>query len=799
MRLREKSIRSLILWSVLLLLGALGTSCEKDRTIDESELPAPSGSDAIWFQVSSESLRSTRAAATATEDQVTHLDLLIFDAAGQRVYYESIATPATRFSLGVRKSYFETDASYDIYLFANCPDEENLVSIMDFATLKSRTVSNLYVYATGLIEREVVPSPFLMEGHLQDVVLNASSERLQDKELTVSLYRSAAKIVLNLRAGSANDASGTLEYEFAYDGGTTPEYDVERLPVNIPCETHLVPLSAEELKYFTPRLYTPASATTTGLTYGTYGGKTSVTVTLYAYPNDWSMSDSYTSEPRVLVQLPMRTRNTATEEVEIHANNYYSIPLNNLPGGATSLLRNRIYTTNVTFNGLGGTEIDQAVELTDIEFATEEWITHDVVVDTDDNPQFLYLTSNSLRMDNTSEDRSIGFSSSSPITISVNEVYYYNKFGVKTSLATNTVTVEPSTSGTNGWVVIKGPVPDNNAIRYIEATVRNRTGQTETLHIEQYPQIYITNSLGYFSYRSDFTNPYRNNEVTHWLKHADWNDSSGPWYDREYWRFYDKVSAELNVSGSSWGLTYDYTPVGNANGELDVDNVIFMSKVLQNYNPSSGTGEIRYYGWRWQGLWWNPPWTADFVFGDSETKRTNSHVYHVQITSTSDEYVIGRPRMTTYTDSSGVIYDVTDGSADNQRLISPSFMIASQLGLITDGNLLSGPERLDVAADHCAKYVEVVYKDRNNRSDNESAWITYDDWRLPTEAELKIISQFQTGSEVMDIVLDRPAYWSAGGRVGNLNVNENGDPINNMAGTGIRCVRDCYRDTEEGI
>ena len=796
MRLREKSIRSLILWSVLLLLGALGTSCEKDRTIDESELPAPPGSDAIWFQVSSESLRSTRAAATATEDRVTHLDLLIFDAAGQRVYYESFATPSDRFSLGVRKSYFATDASYDVYLFANCPVEEDLALITDFATLKNRTVNNLYVYATGLIEREDVPSTFLMEGHLQDVVLNASSERLQDKELTVSLYRSAAKIVLNLRAGSANDASGTLEYEFAYDGGITPEYDVERLPVNIPYETHLVPLSAEELKYFTPRLYTPASATTTGLTYGTYGGKTSVTVTLYAYPNDWSMSDSYTSEPRVLVQLPMRTRNTATEEVEIHANNYYSIPLNNLPGGATSLLRNRIYTTNVTFNGLGGTEIDQAVELTDIAFATEKWITHDVVVDTDDNPQFLYLTTNSLRMDNTSEDRSIGFSSSSPIDITVNEVYYYNKFGVKTSLATNTVTVSPSTSGTNGWVVIAGPVPDNNAIRYIEATVRNETGQTETLHIEQYPQVYITNSLGYFSYRSDFE--YATGECSTWLHHDPNSGISGGWWNN------DKTSVQLQNSTSS--TNWSWGGYGKTRNEWLAGDNLFQSKVQRHtanrdedeYNPITGKGPIGSYGWPLGGGFfdWNASWWS------SDPPRENAHIYHVQITSTSRnegdfEYVIGRPRMRTYTDPDGTTYEGTDDREDNQRVVSPSFMIASQLGLISGaGNTV---QFMQQAASHCEKYVEVVYKNRNNRTDNDADLIVYDDWRLPTEAELRIISKFQAGSEVMDIVLDRPNYWSAGGEVWGVGAGYASDGTTEMTGTGVRCVRDCYRDTEEGI
>lgn len=763
--------------SVLSIWSVLSVSCVKDRTDAESILPTVSGSDAIWFRVESESLRSTRAAATDTENRVTHLDLLIFDSSGQRVYYESIATPAARFALGVRKSYFEVDAAYDIYLFANCPVEEDLASIQDFATLKSRTVSNLYVYATGLIDLANVPETFLMEGHVQDVVLNDSAERLQDKELSISLLRAAAKIVLNLRAGSVSNASETLDYEFAYDGGVTAEYDVMRLPVNIPYETHLVPLSDDELMYFTPSRYTPGSATSTGVTYGTYGDKTSVMVTLYAYPNDWSMSDSYTSEPRVLVQLPMQVLNLETGVEEVHANNYYSIPLNNLPGGATSLHRNRIYTTNVTLNGLGGTEIDKAVVLEDVDFATEEWITHDLVVDTDDNPQFLYLTSNTLRMDNTSEDRSIGFSSSSSIDITVNEIYYYNKFGVKTKLAPEMVTVKRSTSGTNGWIVVSGPVPDNNAIRYIEATVQNGSRQTQTLHIEQYPQIYITNSLGYFSSRTDFT--YSGNQYTTWLHHGS--------------RSTDRTGVELVNAGSS---NWSWGEYSNQASELVswFTDQFYISKVQQSYS-SSGQSEIRNYGWMWVFTWF---WTSAWI--RTQPVRNNAHIYHVQITSTSKdegdfEYVIGRPRMKTYTDPDGTSYEGTDNSEDNQRVVSPSFMIASQLGLIQDGTIIQQTQQ---AASHCEKYVEVVYKNRNNRTDNDADLIVYDDWRLPTEAELRIISKFQTGSEVMDIVLDRPNYWSAKGEVQNVGTGYASDGTS-MTGTGVRCVRDCYRDTEEGI
>ena len=173
----------------------------------------------------------------------------------------------------------------------------------------------------------------------------------------------------------------------------------------------------------------------------------------------------------------------------------------------------------------------------------------------------------------------------------------------------------------------------------------------------------------------------------------------------------------------------------------------------------------------------------------------------MQITSTSKnegdfEYVIGRPRMKTYTDPGGTSYEGTDDREDNQRVVSPSFMIASQLGLINTGDQVKFMQQ---AASHCEKYVEVVYRNRNNRTDNDADLIVYDDWRLPTAAELRIISKFQTGSAVMDIVLDRPNYWSAGGEVLGIGTGYASDGTTQMTGTGVRCVRDCYRDTEEGI
>ncbi|MBO8480142.1 MAG: hypothetical protein IAB76_03405, partial [Bacteroidetes bacterium] len=134
-------------------------------------------------------------------------------------------------------------------------------------------------------------------------------------------------------------------------------------------------------------------------------------------------------------------------------------------------------------------------------------------------------------------------------------------------------------------------------------------------------------------------------------------------------------------------------------------------------------------------------------------------MYHVQITSSSSAYTIGRPRITD---------GVTDDGADNAELVSPSFIIASQLGAVQPTSYK------DAAADHCKQYVEVA----------ENGTI-YSDWRLPTEAELSIIMGYQYNSEVMDEVLAGRWYWSARNAVENEN-GEDGSRTNAY----IRCIHD---------
>ena len=139
-------------------------------------------------------------------------------------------------------------------------------------------------------------------------------------------------------------------------------------------------------------------------------------------------------------------------------------------------------------------------------------------------------------------------------------------------------------------------------------------------------------------------------------------------------------------------------------------------------------------------------------------------MYHVVISSTSSEYTLGIPRF----DAQG--YSV--GSAANNVIVSPSFMLASQLGALT--NTVS----FEQARNHCLQYVE-TYKDENGKA------VHLNDWRLPTRAELEIIIKYQYSSDAMDEVIRRRGYWCADGE---YVYNEQG-----LSGNGyIRCIRNAY-------
>lgn len=149
----------------------------------------------------------------------------------------------------------------------------------------------------------------------------------------------------------------------------------------------------------------------------------------------------------------------------------------------------------------------------------------------------------------------------------------------------------------------------------------------------------------------------------------------------------------------------------------------------------------------------------------------NNHMYVIQITSASDKYVIGRP----------TIDPNTKQSKDN--VVYPALMMASQLGAVHSGTNYGGQNNVAYnatnAAKHCSEYMEV---DVNGKK--------FLGWRLPTDAEIKVIYNYQYQTKAQDViveVLSGDYYYNlSGGRTQNENKTGNT--------TAVRCVRELTED-----
>ena len=164
---------------------------------------------------------------------------------------------------------------------------------------------------------------------------------------------------------------------------------------------------------------------------------------------------------------------------------------------------------------------------------------------------------------------------------------------------------------------------------------------------------------------------------------------------------------------------------------------------------------------------------------DNETA-SNNRMYHVVITNTSDGYQLARPPMTSEDENATVVQNDV-----NNTFVSPSFMLASQLG---NSSVLSWSD----AEKQCQNYVEVGMNGKK-----------YNDWRLPTLEEIRIIKKYQEETpDVMDVVLEtretnennknaNPYYWTAIKDVYIYTGNATeGTPEDNKCR--VRCVRDFH-------
>ena len=180
----------------------------------------------------------------------------------------------------------------------------------------------------------------------------------------------------------------------------------------------------------------------------------------------------------------------------------------------------------------------------------------------------------------------------------------------------------------------------------------------------------------------------------------------------------------------------------NHTGTTTYDGIGFYAKVFANgvSNPIDSGG-------------------STYHTDNSFTNLTNPQMYVIQLTSTSDEYAIGKP--------------VLDGNYQSQdNVCSPAFMIASQLGAVSGGAYTA-----TTAAEHCGTYMEV--------GDDGTRYVN---WRLPTKAEIETIIKYQTegvasyGVTMVRVLAGR-YYWALDGN----SYQAYASGTNN---TFTRCVRD---------
>lgn len=458
------------------------------------------------------------------------------------------------------------------------------------------------------------------------------------------------------------------------------------------------------------------------------GGSGEYTVTTYSYATQWNDD---TKAPAIYLQVPL----TADGNTEM---NYYKIPVRDPKAtgeDAKMLNRNTIYTIDAKINNKGGSS--------EIGYITTGKVVYDVLpwsdggtTDIDANTSYLMVYPQSLIMKNIAKDNtSISYKSSNELEISIDEVYYYNKNGVKTAIKKGytekddngkDVQLYPKISLSTdengkyqGKINIESAVPINLTAKYIVFSVKTKDGKdSKQVIVKQYPLKYVQNIAGWYSTKDN------------WVDWESDRNVRGPFKERQDTKKYK----------DSWMTSRVYGTFDGSTGIWDIyDDESYKRVGGGMFNPK--------YEYTYQAKVHN-----------CNTEQDNNHMYVIQITKSDGTYKIARPRF--------------NNLKSDDHTVSPAFMLASQLGVV------SAFDTFKDAANHCEKYVEV--------SKNKKR---YDDWRLPTQEEINSIVEFQNdkkAANTMDRVLKGYYYWTANGGKSD---KVPGSTVDNRPGA-VRCIRD---------
>ena len=473
----------------------------------------------------------------------------------------------------------------------------------------------------------------------------------------------------------------------------------------------------------------------------TQGGSGEYTVTTYSYATQWNDD---TKAPAIYLQVPL----TADGNTEI---NHYKIPVRDPKAtgeDAKKLNRNTIYTIDAKINNKGGSS--------EIGYITTGKVVYDVLpwsdggtTDIDANTSYLMVTPKVVYMKNVDEDMSVTYKSSSPVTIVSKKVYYIDNEGkteeyfqgyVETVYETVTYTTTEKV-----WVWDFWPIKGHNEDREVEKT------EKKEVQFKPYPtKIELQNEKdgenlgGKIVINSPIPKNRFSKYIVLTLKNAEGKEATVKYKQSpliETQNFFGDYSSR---SKSGWAYR-------KPNGEL-------VRNRLYTYDYNGG----------YQAKYYKNSDINSFYDDTSFDNLKNNRMYIIQVSSTKDsKYNIAHPNI-----------DKSTGYT-NDEVVSPAFMIASQLGAVRSANFNQSR-----AKTHCETYREV--KKENDKQ------VIYDGWRLPTKTEIQFIVDFQKESyknnkgetkQPIKPVLEGANYYTLNNKTVATGV-ESGNEVF------VRCVRD---------
>lgn len=759
-----------MIWNIgrymcLALLVAFA-SCIRDEFVENGTVSYEKGLCFSLYADGDMQLAGTRSAGVdaLNENRISTVDIFLFKNDGslnEGGYAHADVTTSDEVVYLYKGSewlnnFNELDGPYTVYALANYKGDAELRNVLSLDGLKAVVAEDKDVVKwEGM--GTYTGKTFLMDGK-QTVTyaeLQSAQGSGQPYVANVPVARAAVKIELTLNFSEdwAKKFMATgLEAQLSNYASITPVL-AEGNPLDGDQRglSNYPGLSGEAVDNFSsdPVFYRPT---------GTYSGSK---IRFYTYVNRWD--DFINNETMLLIDLPGRydeNRQPGTDNpnAEVLTHNFYKVPIIN-NAERQEFQRNTFYQITATVDMKGTETVDVPVELTNVHFATAPWNNDVINVGEGDTPSYLVLSESHVDIRNADGYNELEFYSSSPITsvtivgfpsqdeataagvdfiypgdgTTIPGAFFVNKNNERTSVSLNNPTF--TQNATNGKISLDSPNPTNVTKRYITLKVTNDDGISKYVVVEQYPLEYIQPIAGYYSYRDD----YLSEGVT-------------PVGEPCYW------GRTFNKSGNDRD---DNLPTEAGFG---FESKVYTNGVIYNYTFTDR--------WTDDGGWWPSTHSYYKAVTNGRATRQNNMMYFVTITQTDENYKIAHP-----------IKEIIDGqeyavsSPENDQLVSPAFMLASQLGALGTAT----PGSWNNARVHCANYVETYMI-----GDQE---YKLDDWRLPTSAEIAVIIKYQNDDnvdDVMDVVLTGQRYYISYQTTGSANVpNASGG-----SGPYVRCIRD---------